>query len=94
MAKNRKIEKLITIEHPKPDEVVWSGHCAAKISAPHCEYVEISIDGQNWELCENESDHWWFDMQELADGEHELTARGIKNGENGVVTRKFKVARE
>jgi hypothetical protein len=93
-AKNMKTERLISIDCPKTNETIRSGHYAARISAPSGNVIELAIDGGNWELCRNEADHWWFDIQGLADGEHELAARSIRNGENGLITRKFKISRE
>ena len=91
--KKRKTEKL-TIDYPKANELLWGGHYAVRINAPRGEKVDISIDGRDWALCREEAGHWWFDMCGLADGEHKLAARMIKNGEVVVSLRKFKVSRE
>ena len=95
MAKTKKRTMVkLTIDHPKADEVIWGGHYAVRISIPQDEAAEISIDGSTWMRCRHEAGHCWFDMHNLADGEHKMAVRVIKDGEAGVSLRNFNVSRE
>ena len=89
-----KIQKKrqLVIDYPKAGEAVWSGHYAARISAPASAVVEARVDEGAWTLCRSEAGHWWLDMSGLADGEHELAARLISNGDSATALRRFKVA--
>lgn len=94
MAKTVKAQKKreLVIDYPKAGEAVWSGHYAARISAPASAVVEARVDEGAWTLCRSEAGYWWLDMSGLADGEHELTARLISNGDSSTALRKFKVS--
>ncbi len=82
----------LTIDHPAEGETVWSGHYAVRINAPAGAVVEASVDGGSWALCRSAAGHWWLDLSGLADGEHELAARVIRDGLPAAAARKFKVA--
>ncbi|MCX5786240.1 MAG: hypothetical protein NTX59_11185 [Elusimicrobia bacterium] len=90
--KKQKTERYITIDYPKTNEVIRGGYYAVRISAPRGEKVEVLVDGSDWTLCRNEAGHWWFDLSDLADGEHKLAARILKDGEAVVSLRKFKIS--
>jgi hypothetical protein len=94
MAKTVKAQKKreLVIDYPKAGEAVWSGHYAVRISAPASAVVEARVDAGAWMLCRSEAGYWWLDMSGLADGEHELAARLISNGDSSTALRKFKVA--
>ena len=94
MAKTVKAQKKreLVIDYPKAGEAVWSGHYAARISAPASAVVEVRVDAGPWMLCRREAGHWWLDMSGLADGEHELAVRLISNGDASTALRKFKVS--
>jgi hypothetical protein len=94
IAKAVKMQKKrqLVIDYPKAGEAVWSGHYAARISAPASDVVEARVDEGAWTLCRSEAGHWWLDMSGLSDGEHELTARLISSGDSSAALRKFKVS--
>ena len=87
-------KRKLFIDHPGAGEAIWSGHYAARISAPASEVVEARVDEGPWTLCRNEAGHWWLDIEGLSDGGHTLSARLIKSGKNDTVVRKFSVSRE
>jgi len=92
MAKQVKAEKL-SIDYPKADEIIWGGHYAVRINAPHSEKVEVSLDNGKWVACRNEAGHWWLDIHGLTEGDHTLVAR-IVNKRITTVVRGFKVSHQ
>jgi len=89
--KKTKAVKHIAIDYPKSNEVVSFNHYAVRISAVQDEQVEISLDGGTWAPCFNSSGHWWFHMDGLAAGTHQLAARVKVSGETSFAMRKFEV---
>jgi len=91
MAKSVKTEKL-SIDYPKTDEIVWSGHYAVRITAPHGEKVEVSIDNGKWTPCRSAAGHWWLDIYGLGEGEHGLAVRTTGDKRITAAMRRFKVS--
>lgn len=77
-----------TIDFPQVGELVYSGHYAVRISAPECGGVELSLDGGRWQECRNEAGYWWFDLQGLSAGAHNIAAR-ISGGGAPISRRDF-----
>jgi len=84
----------IGIDYPQPNEVVNGTHYAVRISAPQCDSVDLTLDGQKWLPCRNEAGYWWFDLCDLPAGSVRIIARLTLNGTSLNCSREFRVVKE
>ena len=84
----------IGIDFPQPNEVIDGKHYAVRISAPQCDAVEVTLDGQNWLPCRNEAGYWWFDLCDLPVGSARIIAKLTLDGTTLNCSREFRVVKE
>lgn len=77
------MENIIHIDYPEENEEISIGTgYTIRIYASECEYVEVSINGGDWNQCRNTCGYWWYDWDEIEEGRYEIRARMFKsNGE-------------
>ncbi len=88
--KTQKETVLLTIDYPVKGEVVTSPDYCIRLSALPGNRVEVSIDGEQWNLCRESAGFWWFDWANYAVGNHTISAQIVSW--DGKVVKKVKSA--
>ena len=76
---NNKTNEYIVIDYPKHLETITSKHYTIRIGASECRNVEVSIDGGPWQSARYSVGYWWYDWNDIPQGNHEIIAKLIRN---------------
>ncbi len=82
----KKSEKLVlkpeepklrpTLDYPTQGEKVPANHYSVRITVDEAaDQVDVSLDQGPWKNCRRSYGHWWYDLESLDLGEHEVIAR-------------------
>lgn len=86
--------KSVSIDYPVADEVIPCGYYTFRLGTiSNVGWVQISINGGEWQHCRQTSGYWWFDWYVVQPGDFYVEAKVLlENGaEEKTDKRRFKV---
>lgn len=94
LKKALRVKPKVSVDFPKHNEKIQSTHYSCRLGVP-CDSnnVEVSVNGNDWQVCRFDSGYWWYDMHNCKKGGCNLKAR-VQTKEGEVlksVLRRFKI---
>lgn len=85
----KRPEPTVSIDYPVEKGKILPGHFAIRCTATHGEYVEISINGGQWQVCRMAGGYHWLDWWPQEAGAVKISAR-IRSGDDKWVKSKVR----
>ena len=74
-SKKQGTSDYVIVDHPNENETINHPYYAIRIGASNNAYVQVSIDGGDWQNCRHSEGFWWFDWANYPLGNHKIIAR-------------------
>lgn len=73
---NLKLTSMgVSVDYPAEGEKIIPGSYTIRISSLATPALEVSINGEPWQICRESLGYWWFDWWPMDSGEHKIVAR-------------------